>query len=136
MARDAEHEQEKQAAAAERAAAKQQREQDREQDKAEREQAKDQREQDREARKAEEKVDDDAEGAAEEGNEEVQGKTDEAEEKGYIGTVPDPTPNENYTVEGVTSGKPTPETDPDLAAEARAAVRGAEVPVQPKKDGE
>lgn len=33
-----------------------------------------------------------------------------AADKGYLGTTPDPTPNENYTVAGVTSGAPTPET--------------------------
>jgi hypothetical protein len=42
---------------------------------------------------------------------EVQAKFDEAAEKGYFGEVPDSTPNENYTLKGVTSGKPTPETD-------------------------
>lgn len=41
----------------------------------------------------------------------VQKAVDEAEAKGYIGTTPDETPNENYTVAGVTSGKPTPETE-------------------------
>ena len=45
------------------------------------------------------------------GQAEVQAKFDEAEEKGYFGTTPDDTPNENYTVQGVTSGKPTPETE-------------------------
>lgn len=34
---------------------------------------------------------------------------------GHFGESTDPTPNENYTVGGVTSGKPTPETDPDAA---------------------
>lgn len=43
------------------------------------------------------------------GADEVQQKFDEANEKGYFGTVPDETPNENYTLQGVTSGKPTPE---------------------------
>jgi hypothetical protein len=33
----------------------------------------------------------------------------EATEKGYFGTQVDETPNEHYTVSGVTSGKPTPE---------------------------
>lgn len=33
----------------------------------------------------------------------------EAVEKGYIGEQADKTPNEHYTVAGVTSGKPTPE---------------------------
>ncbi|MCA1569315.1 MAG: hypothetical protein LC798_03125 [Chloroflexi bacterium] len=40
----------------------------------------------------------------------VQKAIDEAEAKGYIGTTPDETPNENYTVAGVLAGKPTPET--------------------------
>ena len=31
-------------------------------------------------------------------------------EKGFRGTQADPTPNENYTVAGVTAGAPTPET--------------------------
>ena len=38
-------------------------------------------------------------------------KLEQEQAQGYRGTVPDPTPNENYTVSGVTSGKPTPETD-------------------------
>lgn len=45
------------------------------------------------------------------GQAEVQAKFDKAEEKGYFGSVPDGTPNENYTLAGVTSGKPTPETE-------------------------
>jgi hypothetical protein len=49
------------------------------------------------------------------GADEVQAKVDEAEAKGYLGEVPDKTDNKAYTVEGVTSGMPTPETDPDLA---------------------
>ena len=43
------------------------------------------------------------------GQAEVQAKFDEANEKGYFGETPDDTPNENYTLKGVTSGKPTPE---------------------------
>jgi hypothetical protein len=50
------------------------------------------------------------------GADEVQAKMDEEQEQGYRGTKVDPTPNENYTVAGVTSGAPTPETDPALAA--------------------
>ena len=42
---------------------------------------------------------------------EIQAKFDEANEKGYFGHTPDETPNENYTLAGVTSGKPTPETE-------------------------
>ncbi|MFD7996839.1 hypothetical protein [Streptomyces mexicanus] len=49
----------------------------------------------------------------------IQKATDEAEEQGYFGTSVDPTPNENYTLKGVTSGASTPETDPDYAREVR-----------------
>lgn len=31
--------------------------------------------------------------------------------KGYYGDAPDPTPNEHYTLAGVLSDKPVPETD-------------------------
>lgn len=48
-------------------------------------------------------------GADDPGMAEVQARFDEAEEKGYFGHTPDETPNENYTLKGVTSGKPTPE---------------------------
>lgn len=37
----------------------------------------------------------------------------EAHEKGYLGETPDDTPNEDYTVEGVTSGPDV--TDPEYA---------------------
>lgn len=66
---------------------------------------------------------DDAGGDA--GQAEVQETFDEAERKGHFGTAPDPTPNENYTVSGVTSGAPTPETDEQAAADARAAAEDA-----------
>ena len=49
--------------------------------------------------------------SADAGQAEVQAKFDEAAEKGYFGETPDETPNENYTLKGVTSGKPTPETE-------------------------
>lgn len=49
--------------------------------------------------------------AGDAGQSEVQAKFDEAAEKGYFGHVPDETPNENYTLKGVTSGKPTPESE-------------------------
>ena len=61
---------------------------------------------------------------AEKANDEVQENVDVETEQGYRGVTPDPTPNENYTVAGVTSGKPTPETDPKLAAEAQEILRG------------
>lgn len=57
--------------------------------------------------------------AAEEGNANVQKLADAETEQGYRGAVSDPTPNENYTVAGVTSGAPTPETDEGAAEEAR-----------------
>lgn len=44
------------------------------------------------------------------GASEVQKKVDAELEKGLRGTEVDETPNENYSVGGVTSGKPTPET--------------------------
>lgn len=57
---------------------------------------------------------------ADAGAEQVQEKMDEITEKGYRGVAVDPTPNEAYTVAGVTSGAPTPETD----VEAEKAARG------------
>jgi hypothetical protein len=56
------------------------------------------------------------------GGDEVQHVVDQETKQGYRGTDVDPTPNEHYTVKGVTSGKPTPETDDKQAAEARAVV--------------
>lgn len=41
---------------------------------------------------------------------EVQEVIDKEVEQGFRGVEVDETPNENYTVSGVTSGKPTPET--------------------------
>lgn len=38
---------------------------------------------------------------------------------GYFGVKVDPTPDEHYTVDGVTSGKPTPETDLEHAEKVR-----------------
>ncbi len=55
----------------------------------------------------------------------VQRKVDEINEQGFVGNESDPTPNENYTVAGVTTGKPTPETDEKAAAKAQKAVDGA-----------
>ena len=43
--------------------------------------------------------------------------------KGFVGDETDPTPNENYTVAGQGAGLPVPETDEDLAAEAKAATK-------------
>lgn len=50
------------------------------------------------------------------GGKEVQKKMDVETEQGFRGFVPDQTPNENYTVKGVTSGAPTPENNPEAAA--------------------
>lgn len=50
---------------------------------------------------------------------EIQRITDEGEEQGFLGVEVDPTPNEHYTVQGVTSGKSTPESDPEYAHEVR-----------------
>lgn len=57
------------------------------------------------------------------GADEVQQAVDEAEDKGLLGVEVDPTPNENYTVAGVTGGAPTPETDPDHAEQVRQHLR-------------
>jgi len=56
--------------------------------------------------------------AAEVANERVQDAVDAENEVGYRGDKTDPTPNSAYTVQGVVSGAPTPETDPQAAAEA------------------
>ncbi|MGW1134562.1 hypothetical protein [Streptomyces griseoluteus] len=55
----------------------------------------------------------------------VQHATDKAQEQGFFGVETDPTPNEHYTVSGVTEGLPTPETDKKTAAEARRASHGS-----------
>lgn len=55
------------------------------------------------------------------GRSEVQSRMDEFTEQGFRGVKVDPTPNENYTVAGVTSGAPTPETDVAAEQEAREA---------------
>jgi hypothetical protein len=57
------------------------------------------------------------------GSDDVQEIVDRAEDVGYMGTVPDPTPNESYTVAGVVKGKPTPETDAKAAADAHSALQ-------------
>lgn len=46
------------------------------------------------------------------GQAEVQAKFDAEQEQGYRGVRADPTPVENYTLQGVTSGAPTPESAP------------------------
>lgn len=54
---------------------------------------------------------------------EVAEKLADEQEAGGRGAFVDPTPNHAYTVAGVTSGEPTPETDAALAREAREALR-------------
>lgn len=57
---------------------------------------------------------------------EVQRQVDQETEQGFRGVEVDPTPNENYTVAGVTSGAPTPETDDDHAEQVRKHLKGVE----------
>lgn len=65
------------------------------------------------------------------GQAEMQAKSDEAQRKGYFGETPDPTPNEAYTIQGVTGGAPTPETDPD----AKAAAEKSAAELAAKQEG-
>lgn len=58
---------------------------------------------------------------ADDSTREVQERADRETEQGFRGVEVDPTPNENYTVAGVTSGAPTPETDEGAAEAARQA---------------
>lgn len=51
----------------------------------------------------------------------AQAQADVETEQGFRGVKVDPTPNENYTVSGVTSGAPTPETDEAAASAAHEA---------------
>ncbi len=57
---------------------------------------------------------------------EVQAKVDKELDQGFRGVEADPTPNENYTVQGVTAGKPTPETDDKAADDARKYAKDVE----------
>lgn len=54
---------------------------------------------------------------------EVAANLAEEQKAGGRGAFVDPTPNENYSVAGVTAGKPTPETDASLARKARESLR-------------
>lgn len=58
------------------------------------------------------------------GQDEVQANKDEEEDKGYFGTSPDPTPDENYSML-TPPDAPTPETDPKLAQDASASALGS-----------
>lgn len=56
-----------------------------------------------------------------------------SDETGVIGSKTDPTPEANYSVEGVASGAPTPETDDDQRREAnRALGRPVEFGIGPR----
>lgn len=61
-------------------------------------------------------------GAESLGADEVQANVDAENEQGFRGVKVDPTPDEHYTVAGVTAGKPTPETDADAHADAHHAA--------------
>lgn len=52
----------------------------------------------------------------------LQSIADRETEQGFRGVEVDPTPNENYTVKGVTKGLPTPETDVEAAKDARGVT--------------
>lgn len=49
----------------------------------------------------------------------IEDRIAQEQSQGFRGIEVDPTPNENYTVAGVTSGAPTPETDAALARDVR-----------------
>lgn len=51
---------------------------------------------------------------------EIQKEFDKETEQGFRGVEVDQTPNAAYTVAGVTSGEPTPETDAELSRKTRA----------------
>lgn len=56
------------------------------------------------------------------GQAELQAADDKAKEQGYVGTVPDETPNENYSLQ-TGPDAPTPETErvhPDKATKAKS----------------
>lgn len=63
----------------------------------------------------------------------VQAKIDKENAQGFRGVEVDPTPNENYTVAGVTKGAPTPETDHEAAGIARNASSGGLSPIEAAK---
>lgn len=70
------------------------------------------------------------------GEAELQERFDKEEEQGYRGIVADPTPNSAYTVAGVTSGEPTPETDGEAARKADAhRIENVDAPKRADVDG-
>lgn len=61
--------------------------------------------------------------AADTSTADVQAQVDADTERGFRGVEVDPTPNEAYTVAGVTGGAPTPETDDDQAETVRRHLK-------------
>jgi uncharacterized FlaG/YvyC family protein len=66
--------------------------------------------------------DGDAEQQVEEATQQVDEAVQSETDQGYRGVRIDSTPNEHYTVEGVTSGKPVPEAEADPVAARREAT--------------
>jgi hypothetical protein len=66
------------------------------------------------------------------GEAEVQARYDQAQEQGYEGVVADPTPNSAYTLGGVVSGEPTPETDAAAARDAEQHLADISAPKFPE----
>lgn len=60
------------------------------------------------------------------GEAQMQAQFDKEAEQGYRGYHVDPTPNSAYTVAGVTSGEPTPETDDEAFAKTLERRREAD----------
>lgn len=56
----------------------------------------------------------------------VQDRVDRETEQGFRGVEVDQTPNEAYTLKGVTSDQPTPETNAEAAAKAERGRKQAE----------
>jgi hypothetical protein len=66
--------------------------------------------------------DGDAEQQVEEATQQVDEAVQSETDQGYRGVRIDSTPNEHYTVEGVTAGKPVPEAEADPVAARRRAM--------------
>jgi hypothetical protein len=71
------------------------------------------------SKKSDTKIETSAKAQPSTGNAEVQAKVDKENAQGFRGTEVDPTPNANYSVSGVISSAPTPETDAGAANTAR-----------------
>lgn len=86
-------------------------------------QSQDRQQQDRQQQPAELKADTQRQAtkATDAAAEQVQTAVDVETEQGFRGVEVDPTPNENYTLEGQNAGAPTPETDKETAKKAAQA---------------